>query len=120
MKETFLLPVVFAFAVLAFSTACTQKEQAKVPGQQTVKEMEVRGEALFKQHCFPCHPDGGNVINPQKTLHKKDREANGVMTAADIVGKMRNPGPGMTKFDEQTIPDADAKEIAEYELKTFN
>ena len=115
MKNT-LLPAVFAITVLIFSTACTQKEQAKEPEKKT----GLRGEELFKQHCFPCHPDGGNVINPQKTLHKKDREANGIKTAADIVGKMRNPGPGMTKFDEQTIPDADAKEIAEYEIRTFN
>ena len=116
MKHTSLLPTVLAITVLIFSTTCTQKEQAKEPR----KETETKGEALFKQHCSPCHPDGGNVINPQKTLHKKDREANGVKTAADIVGKMRNPGPGMTKFDEQTIPDADAKEIAEYVLRTFN
>lgn len=116
MKETFLLPAVIAIAVLIFGTACTQKEQAKEP----VKETGIRGAELFKQHCFPCHPDGGNVINPQKTLHKKDREVNGVTTAADIVGKMMNPGPGMTKFDEQTLPDADAREIAEYVLKTFN
>ena len=112
MKETFLLPTVLVVAVVIFGSACTQKEQAKEPG--------IRGAGLFKQHCFTCHPDGGNVINPQKTLHKKDREANGVKTIEDIVGKMRNPGPGMTKFDEQTIPDADAREIAEYVLRTFN
>ncbi len=83
------------------------------------KEAEKKGEALFKQNCSPCHPDGGNIINPQKTLHKKDREANGVKKPADIVNKMRNPGPGMTKFDEKTLPDKDAKEIAEYVMKTF-
>jgi len=116
MKKAFLLPTILVVTVLILGTACTQKEQAKEPR----KEAGIRGEELFKQHCFPCHPDGGNVINPQKTLHKKDREANGVKTASDIVSKMRNPGPGMTKFDEQTIPDADAKEIAEYGLKTFN
>ncbi len=77
------------------------------------------GEALFKDNCAVCHPNGGNIINPLKPLHKKEREANGVKTAADIVGKMRNPGPGMTKFDEKTISDADAKKIAEYILKTF-
>jgi cytochrome c6 len=32
---------------------------------------------------------------------------------------MRNPGPGMTTFDEKTIPDKQAKEIAEYILKSF-
>ena len=116
MKKTYVLLSVFTIAFFVSGTGCTQKEQAK----ETGKETGIRGAALFKQHCFTCHPDGGNVINPQKTLHKKDREANGVKTAADIVGKMRNPGPGMTKFDEQTIPDADAREIAEYVLKTLN
>lgn len=77
------------------------------------------GEMLFKANCSPCHPDGGNIVNPAFTLHKKDREAHGVKTAKDIVGKMRNPGPGMTKFDEKTIPDKDAKQIAEYIMKAF-
>ncbi len=76
-------------------------------------------EAEFKEHCAVCHPNGGNIINPKKTLHKTDREANNVKTAADIIGKMRNPGPGMTKFDMKTLPDAEAKKIADYILKTF-
>ncbi len=80
---------------------------------------EQSGGALFKQHCAICHPDGGNIINPQKTLHKKDRDANNIKTAADIIKTMRNPGPGMTKFDEKTIPDKDAGEIAEFILKSF-
>ncbi len=77
------------------------------------------GEALFTQYCASCHAGGGNVINAKKTLHEKDREANGVKTVDDIIGKMRNPGPGMPKFDANTIPEKDAKAIAEYELNTF-
>ncbi|MDA8098146.1 MAG: c-type cytochrome [Nitrospiraceae bacterium] len=80
---------------------------------------EKSGEAMFKQFCAVCHPDGGNIVNPAKTLHKKDRDANNVKTAADIMNKMRNPGPGMTKFDTKTLPDKEAKEIAEFVLKTF-
>jgi cytochrome c6 len=80
---------------------------------------ENAGEKKFKEQCAVCHPDGGNIINPNKTLHKKDREANKVKTAADIVKLMRNPGPGMNKFDEKTISDKDAKAIAAYILKTF-
>jgi cytochrome c6 len=53
------------------------------------------------------------------TLHKKDREAHGVKTAKDIVGMMRNPKPGMTKFDSKTIPDKDAMAIAEHILATY-
>lgn len=78
-----------------------------------------KGEALFNKHCKVCHPKGGNIINPKKTLSKKDREAGGFKTAADIIKNMRNPGPGMNKFDEKTLPEKDAKEIAEYVLKTF-
>ncbi len=74
---------------------------------------------MFKQNCESCHPKGGNIINPQKTLDKKSREANNVRTAGDIVKAMRNPGPGMTKFDEKALPDADAREIANYIIKTF-
>ncbi len=83
------------------------------------KGSETSGEALFTANCKVCHPGGGNIVNPAKTLHKKDREANNVKSAADIMHIMRNPGPGMTKFDEKTISDHDAKKIAEYILKNF-
>ncbi len=77
------------------------------------------GETLFNQYCAACHAGGGNVVNPNKALHKKVREANGVKTVDDIIGKMRNPGPGMPKFDESTLPDKDARAIAQYEYDTF-
>jgi cytochrome c6 len=77
------------------------------------------GKALFEANCAVCHKNGGNIINPQKTLSRKDREDNGVKSASDIVKKMRNPGPGMTKFDKNTLPDKDAKAIAEYIENTF-
>ena len=77
------------------------------------------GEELFQQHCSACHPDGGNTVDPQETLHKKDLDANKIKKPGDIVKKMRHPGPGMTQFDKKTVPDKDAKKIAEYILKTF-
>ena len=80
---------------------------------------EQTGEALFKQNCSVCHVDGGNIVTAQKPLHKKEREANGVKTAADIIKLMRNPGPGMTTFDVKTLSNKDAHKIAEYILKTF-
>ena len=89
---------------------------------------ETEGESLFKEHCSVCHPDGGNVINPLKTLHKKDLNANNIKTAEDVVNKMRTPGPvpthpqewgGMKIFDRKKISDEKAIQIAEYSLKTF-
>jgi cytochrome c6 len=76
-------------------------------------------EQAFVKDCSICHPKGGNIINPAKTLDKKALTVNGIRKPADIVGKMRHPGPGMTQFDEKAIPDETAKAIAEYILKTF-
>lgn len=84
------------------------------------KASKDKGEAEFKEHCALCHPGGGNIVNPKKTLHKKDREANNIRKEADIVRIMRKPGPGMTIFDEKTISDSEAKAIAKYIIKTFN
>ena len=85
----------------------------------TKKGEKIDGAKEFKEHCAACHPDGGNAMNAKKTLKKQDLEANKLKRAADIVKYMRNPGPGMTKFDEKTISDKEAKAIAAYILKTF-
>ena len=77
------------------------------------------GEKLFKEHCADCHPDGGNIINPAKSLRKTDLEANKIMTKSDIVDKMRHPGKGMSSWSAATLSDSDAQEIAGYILKTF-
>ena len=77
------------------------------------------GEAKFKEHCALCHPDGSNIINEKKTLHKKDLMANNIKNEGDILKIVRKPGPGMTTFDAKTLSDKDAGEIAKYILKTF-
>jgi cytochrome c6 len=77
------------------------------------------GEQGFQQHCAVCHPNGGNIIDPKDTLDKKTLEKKGIRRASDIVAKMRNPDPRMTKFDKETVPDKTATAIAEYILKTF-
>ena len=77
------------------------------------------GEDIFKAKCSSCHPDGGNMMKKDKTLHKKDLEANKLKTARDLVKYMRAPGPGMPKFDKKSLPNADAKLLAEYILTTF-
>jgi cytochrome c6 len=85
----------------------------------TKKGAKIDGKKEFEEHCAVCHKDGGNTVNPAKTLARKDREANGVKTAKEIIGKMRKPGPGMTPFDKKTISDKEAKAIADYIIGTF-
>lgn len=109
MKKKTLISALAVFAVAAFAASGLAGD---APKGKT-------GEDLFKEHCAVCHPDGGNIVNPKKTLKKADREANGVKKAADIVKVMRNPGPGMSKFDKDAVPDKEARKIAEYIIKTF-
>jgi cytochrome c6 len=85
----------------------------------TKKGGKVNGKKEFEEHCVICHKDGGNMITPTKTLSKKDREANGVKSAKDIIKLIRKPGAGMTAFDSKTVSDKEAKAIADYILKTF-
>jgi cytochrome c6 len=58
-------------------------------------------------------------MKADKTLKKADLAKNKIKSEADLVKYLRNPGPGMTKFDAKALPDKDAKEVAEYVLKTF-
>src|SRR3990172_12427695 len=108
MKNLLMFAVAVLFVCCIASAAFAQKAAAKS-----------LGEAKFSELCAVCHPEGGNIVNPKKTLRKKDREANNIKTEADIIKNMRNPGPGMTPFDEKTVPDKEAREIAKYILKTF-
>jgi cytochrome c6 len=70
------------------------------------------GEALFKEKCASCHPNGGNVINPKEQIK-------GMKDPKKIIGKVRKGGGGMPSFDQKAISDADAKALADYIIKTF-
>lgn len=101
-----------------------QKTETPPPAQvqqpaPVAPEQVKTGEALFKQHCAVCHPDGGNIVKPEHTLHSKALATHKITKPEDIVKIMRNPGQGMNRFDEATIPDKDAMAIAEYVLNTF-
>jgi cytochrome c6 len=89
------------------------------PDQAATETVQSPGEALFMQHCAVCHPNGGNIINPEKPLGRSSLERNGITSPADIVAIMRHPGPGMMIFDQNVISDQDAEKIAEYILRTF-
>jgi cytochrome c6 len=70
------------------------------------------GEAIFKAKCAACHPDGGNIMKPNETIK-------GIKDAKKILKQVRKGGGGMPAFDAKTISDADAKQLADYIIKTF-
>ena len=105
---------------LVVTVAMLSLSMIAVPGFcETKKADKVDGKAKYEQHCAACHPKGGNIVKPDKTLGKKSLAAHGIRSEKDIVAKMRNPGPGMNKFDAKTVPDQEATAIAKYILTTF-
>jgi cytochrome c6 len=109
MKRTLIVTV----AMLSVSMFAT-------PGFSDVKKGEkIDGKHEFEDHCASCHPNGKNIVNAKKPLSKASLASHGIRTGKDIVAKMRNPGPGMTKFETKDVPDKVAKAIAGYVLKTF-
>lgn len=70
------------------------------------------GETIFKAKCASCHPDGGNVMKPNETIK-------GMKNSKKIISQIRKGGGGMPAFDAKAISDADAKQLADYIIKTF-
>lgn len=79
---------------------------------------ENRGEALFREKCAGCHPDGDNTVN-DKTLKRKDMVRANLKSGNDIVRFLRANSTAMPKYDKKELPDRDAREIAGYILRTF-
>ncbi len=110
-----LAELVFGLAIcVLLATACSRGGGAPA----TLEELK-HGAELFAHYCSGCHPDGGNAVYPQKTLYRHDLAANGITTPDGIIAKMRNPDPGMKRFDKETLPKGDALAIARYILVTF-
>lgn len=96
------------------------KAVVKPAGSATSTQDPIRdGESLFKQYCASCHPDGGNVSDPERSLYGSALKKNHISTPEDIVRIMRKPLSRMIRFDPSVLSDRDARLIAEYILKTF-
>lgn len=77
------------------------------------------GEAVFQLKCAACHAQGGNAINPMKTLKAPALEASGFATQEAIVrlvsngkGQMPSYGPKAPPFARLT--DEQIADVAEY------
>lgn len=102
---------------------CSKEAPRTAPAQQAATNppqgQTQSGEALFRQFCHNCHPDGGNVSDPKRSLHGSALRKNHITKPEDIVRIMRNPQSRMIRFDAGTISDKNALTIAEYVLTTF-
>ena len=80
------------------------------------------GRSLFEKHCAVCHPQGGNAVNPNKTLRANYLAANGITTADSLVKYMLNPGPSMPRLvhEDRELTKEQAGSIAAYIIEIFN
>jgi len=124
--EKFRIKYVLAAGVLLVLplAACSTKpvehaDKGQKPASEPPQATARSGEELFKQYCANCHPDGGNVSDPEKNLRRATLKAAHITRPEDIIRVMRRPESRMITFDQSTISDRDARAIAEYVLKAF-
>ena len=103
---------------------CRKVEQQKVTAAPAASAPDPRetvpdGEALFRQYCAACHPNGGNVSDPERSLYGSVLRRKHITMPEDIVRIMRKPLSRMIRFDASTLSDKDARTIAEYVLMAF-
>ena len=115
---------VLLLVLVGLMSGCSQESGQKVvsdsEGEKSRKlEATQSGEVLFKRYCSSCHPDGGNVSDPDRTLFSSVLKRNRLTTPDDIVRIMRHPISRMIRFDADTLSDGEARAIAEYVLTAF-
>ena len=114
-----------ASLILLLLAGCSQQQAGnaekgqEAPAAAALQGPAKSGEELFRQYCSTCHPDGGNVSDPQKNLRRATLQAAHITRPEDIIRIMRHPESRMITFDQSTISDRDARAIAEYVLKAF-
>lgn len=94
-------------------------QNAERPPAPPLQQQLSRGDKLFKQYCAACHPDGGNVSDPDRSLRGSALRSHHITRPRDIVHIMRTPISRMISFDAATLSDKDATAIADYVLYTF-
>ena len=81
------------------------------------------GAAIFETKCAACHANGGNVLNPQKTLDVKALEKYKYDEQAAIVQLLKVGKGQMPKYQGAIPPvsrlsDEDIEAVAQYVLDT--
>lgn len=70
------------------------------------------GRDEFQTNCSPCHPDGNNVLKPEKPIKGSKKLAN----FKTFLSWIRNPVQPMTPFPPSQISDKQARELYDYTL----
>jgi hypothetical protein len=68
------------------------------------------GADIFNAHCRSCHPNGGNIIDPDKPIKGSQK----LKDFETFFTFLRNPTSPMPSFSQRTISDKQARELYIY------
>jgi len=94
--------------ILALSIACP----LTIAGSAGANE-------VFDKNCAACHKDGGNIMNPDKTLSKESLEKNGV-NSVDAVKKLVSEGKAPMPAFKGTLDGAQIDEVSAFVIEQAN
>jgi cytochrome c6 len=73
------------------------------------------GEKLFQFNCSVCHPNGKNIMIPEKSLELQSLNANGMTSISSITYQVTNGKNGMPAFGDR-LSQKEIEKIAHYIL----
>lgn len=86
-------------------------------GQPAATQKQVSaGESVFQQRCSMCHPDGGNIVKPDKPIKGSSK----LKDLKTFIGYIRSPYAPMPAFPSTEISDEKAQELYDYIVKDLN
>ena len=74
---------------------------------------------VFDKNCASCHKDGGNIMNPDKTLSKESLEANGA-NSVDAVKTLVSDGKAPMPAFKGKLDDAQIDEVSAFVIEKAN
>jgi cytochrome c6 len=77
-------------------------------GQVTAKSGV--GEEAFQEHCSSCHPNGGNVIEPEDTIKGSPK----LKDFKTFLSWIRKPVQPMPTFSASQISEEQARQLYDY------
>ncbi len=92
---------------------------AAVAMAASVNISNVSANDVFAKYCSSCHKDGGNIMNPKKTLSKDHLATNKVDNIGSISALITSGKPPMPAFGKD-LSDKEIADVAKYVLDQAN
>ena len=118
--------VILSFSTIAYSQGQHMMDTQEMtgPGMMNTGQGEryqlsqegPQGESIFFNNCVRCHPQGGNIIEPNLPM-KGSKKLKDFSTFLNFIRNPKMPDGSrgvMPAFTQSNIPDQEAKELYQY------